>query len=173
MPRSYWVVGSVVAIAACGAESERIFSDLPLVIDGEQPAIPDDVPPEIVVGHEDAVGEFIEFVQGSTIPVIHGPQGGRWLHLAMRATAMRREGLVEVTLRREGPTGEIVAAAGHRILLSPTSSGFIEARDVPVSVPLTDNEIAAMVGQVAHLRIGYAAGDREAAVELVLVFGEE
>lgn len=159
--------------AGCAEDPARIFSDLPLVVDGEQPAIPDDVPPALVAGHEDDEGEFVELSEGSVIPIIHGPQGGRWLHLAMRATAMRREGQVEVTLRRDGPDGAVVAAAGHRILLSPTSEGYIEARDVPVSVPLTDEEIAALDGLPAHLHLGYAAADRQAAIDLVLVFGDE
>ena len=161
-----------LALSACGGAADRVFSDLPLVLDGEQPAIPDDVPPSLAVGHEDAQGEFVELIAGAMIPIIHGPQGGRWLHLAMRATAMGRQGQVVVSLTKGGPTGELIAAAGHRILLSPTSKGYIEARDVPVSVPRSDAEIAALHGAPAHLSLRYEAGDRQASVDLPLVVGD-
>jgi hypothetical protein len=157
----------------CGGGARRVFSDLPLVVDGEQPAIPDGVAASLQIGHEDEEGAFVEFTDGGPMPVIRGPQGGRWLHLVLRAYAMRREGQVNVALRRDGPQGELVAAAAHRILLSPTFEGFIEARDVPVAVPLSDSDIAALDGQPAHLHIEYEAADRRAEVDVALVFDDE
>ncbi len=150
-----------------------MFRDFPVVIDGEEPVIPDDVPPRLVGGFEDVDGEFVEFAEGGALPIIHGPQGGRWLHLGIRATAIRRDGRVEVDVRQGAAAGEVVAAAAHRMLLSPTSEGYLEAPDVPVGVPRTDAEIADLDGEVAFLHLTYEAGDRAVSADLPLVFRDE
>ena len=80
---------------------------------------------------------------------------------------------MQVDVRLGGPDGEVVAAAAHRMLLSPTLEGYLEAPDVPVGVPRTDAEIADLDGEAAFLRLTYEAGDRSVSAALSLVLHDE
>ncbi len=59
------------------------------------------------------------------VPVIHGFQGGTWIHLSVRVTGLPSDGMIEASL---GDVGSI--RYGLKLTRSP--EGFLEAYDIPI-----------------------------------------
>jgi hypothetical protein len=173
IPRTAVRVALFVSLQAAGCADEAdTFRDLPVEIDGE--AIPEFMQgdPALVVGIlED--GRFAPFADGQPLPVLHGVQGGRWIHLSLRVVGLwGTGGMVTVTVDRDPGTEALVSHIGA-VRLTPVRQGYLEARVVQLPVSLNDAEIAAMAGESVLLSVIYDVDGRSVSASWRLVIGDD
>ncbi len=109
---------------------------------------------------------FRELSAGSDVPIIHGAQGGTWVHLSIRVTGVRADGLIAASL---GEVGSI--RYGLKLTRSP--EGFLEAFDIPVPVRVPEEELEALFGTQLPLLVSFTVDDDvvEATILVTLVEG--
>ena len=150
---------------------------------GPSPASLEFVPPDVVVDAIDAgylgdpslvvgvveAGAFKALEPGDALPIVHGFQGGRWIHVAYRVTGVRNRG--HVSLNIEG-----IGTSSYDIKLLRREQ-VLEAYDLPIPVGrdprLTDDEIDALAGQSVRLVARFTVGEAtlEVGHDLVLSLG--
>jgi len=151
----------VLALAGCGAAG----------IDFAQPAVdftpapePDLGPTSIIAGVVEG-GGFQALEAGDPLPIIHGFQGGRWIHVAMRVTGMRNRGRVRMVI-------DGVGTADYDIKMLRRSN-LLEIFDLPIPVGReprrTDEEVDALAGDSVTLELSYTVGETTLSQELDLV----
>jgi hypothetical protein len=125
--------------------------------------------PTLLVGGV-ADGRFSSFEDGAELPILHGFQGGRWIHVALRVTGMRNRGRAEMRV-----TG--IGHASYDIKLIRRGD-LLEVFDLPIPVGrnprLTDDEVDALAGQTAELEVSYTVGQTSLSqsFEMQLALGE-
>lgn len=109
---------------------------------------------------------FRELDDGADVPVIHGSQGGTWVHLSIRVTGLPADGLISATL---GEVGSI--RYGLKLTRSP--EGFLEAFDIPVPVRVPEDELEGLFGTTLELHVSFTVDDTtvEARLPVKLVEG--
>lgn len=161
------LIVSVVLIAGCSeSAAERIiYQDPPVVFDQEDYNRSVAGEPGLTLGiYEEQL--FRELTQDADVPVIHGSQGGTWVHLSIRVTGMPADGLIAASL---GDVGSI--RYGLKLTRSP--EGFLEAFDIPVPVRVPDDELEALFGTKLTLSVSFTVDDEvvEASLPVTLVEG--
>lgn len=143
----------IFALCAGSGCGETVYDDVYL----DHPVEFDDDGSEIVVGEkfmtmgifEEQL--FREIEEGDDVPIIHGFQGGTWIHLSLRIGGMPPDGRVTVEL---GDLGEI--SYGQRLARTP--EGFLEVYDIPVPVRLPEDELELLYGQELDLKAEFSSG---------------
>lgn len=168
-----WILSP--AAAGC-ADSPDTFRDLPTEIDGE--AVPPALQgaPVLQVGPTGG-GSFRSFAEGQSLPVVHGVQGGRWIHLALRATGLPASaGQLAITVHmgdRQAGDDEPIAELIAGIRLQPLKDGAVGAAVIQVPVSRGDAEVAALAGAPCVLQARYAVAGRVAEERRGLVLTDE
>jgi hypothetical protein len=140
------------AVGCSESAVERIVYEDPAVVfdqeDYDQAAQGD---PGITLGiYEEQL--FRELTAGDDVPVIHGSQGGTWVHLSIRVTGLPADGLIAASL---GDVGSI--RYGLKLTRSP--DGFLEAFDIPVPVRVSEDELDALFGTQLTLTVSFKVDD--------------
>jgi len=140
-----------------------VYQDLPVEFEEEeQTQITDEL--SIAMGlYEEQL--FRELGDSDEVPVIHGFQGGTWVHLSIRVTGMPPDGMIRASL---GEVGQI----RYGIKLTRSPEGFLEAYDIPVPVPLTEADLELFYGQEVTLKAEFSANGEAVAAELKIVIVE-
>ncbi len=145
----------LLLVGGCSdAPVERIVYQDPAVVfdqDDYNQAVAGD--PGITLGiYEEQL--FRELHSGDDVPVIHGSQGGTWVHLSIRVTGLPSDGLIAASL---GDVGSI--RYGLKLTRSP--EGFLEAFDIPVPVRVGGEELEALFGTTLTLTVSFKVDDVE------------
>ena len=86
--------------------------------------------PTLIIGvTEDQL--FRELLDGEDAPVVEGFQGGRWVHISLRATGVGIRGSLVGTLHMGD---ELVGELSEDLRLVPTREGFAERTQVPIAL---------------------------------------
>jgi hypothetical protein len=145
------------------------YSDYPVEFDAEEAAESYEGEPSLVAGtYQEQL--FRELEEGGALHVIHGFQGGTWVHLSVRVNGMPRSGEMAVSLRAQG--GAEVGRVSYGIELVRAAEGFLEAYDVPVPLPDDEAFLDALMGQRGTLKVTYRAGEEEVSATVGVVFLE-
>ena len=157
--------------AACGGE-EPVYRDLPVVVDGAPEPSYQAGPPALVPGSFEAEA-FRPLAEGDPLPIVHGLQGGRWIHLAIRVRGVsRRTG--RLTVEVSAPPGGDAPLVQNTQEVRPTpAEGWLEVRQTQLHVPTSDVELADLDGRPVQLRVRYEGEgvQVEATLSLVLLDG--
>ncbi len=143
-------VCAVAALWSC-AEPEivTIFRDAPVVFDGDGDRV---TQVDMALGQL-VDGRFVPVEEGDPVEVIDGFQGGTWVHLSIRVAGLEPDGVVEARL------GEI-SEVRFGLRLTRTPEGYLEAHDIPMPVPLSDEDIAALEGQRVTLEASFSSAEQ-------------
>ena len=145
------------------------YSDYPVEFDAEEVAERYEGEPSLVAGtYEEQL--FRELEEGAPLHVIHGFQGGTWVHLSVRVNGMPRSGEIAVSLNAQG--GAEVGRVSYGIELVRAAEGFLEAYDVPVPLPDDDVFLDDLMGQRGTLAVTYHAGGEQVSTTVGVVFRE-
>ena len=161
------VLAASALLPACGGEA-AVYRDLPVVIDGAHSPGYRSGPPEIVVGDFEA-GSFRALADGDGLRILHGVQGGRWIHLGVRVRGVSgRTG--ELSVHVETTDAAQVSVVEARQSVRPTPrAGWLELRQGQFNVALADQAVEELAGRAARLIVGYDAGGDRASVSLGVV----
>ncbi len=122
--------------------------------------------PELIPGlHKEQL--FVPLANGDGLGIIHGLQGGTWIHLSVRIGGMPKYGTIGADLGAE------VGAIEYKIKLVRTAEGFLEAYDIPIPIKREGAALDALFGSKAVLDVRFSAGDKkvEAKRDVVLEKG--
>ena len=152
-------------LALVGCEHHIIYKDHPVVFDGlgdEYLAIGD---PEIIPGtNEEQL--FEEIADGDTVYIIHGFQGGTWVHLSLRVTGLPSSGTVTATL------SEGISEISYDLKLIRTAEGYLEAYDVPIPIALEGPELEALYGLQVTLTVTFSTSEGALTTSRDVVLGD-
>ncbi len=152
-----------LAIGAC--ESRILYKDHPVVFDGpgDEALVLGD--PELIPGTNDEQ-LFEEIADGDTVYIIHGFQGGTWVHLSLRVTGLPSSGSVTASLGSE--IGEI----SYDLKLIRTAEGYLEAYDIPIPIPFEGTALEALYGQEVDLTVTFATSEGALTAVRAVVLGD-
>ena len=98
---------------------------------------------------------FNEIEEGDVVYIIHGFQGGTWVHLSIRVTGLPSVGTVLARL------GLGVGEIQYDLKLIRTAEGYLEAYDIPIPIPFEGMELDALYGQDTTLEVRFTTEDGE------------
>ena len=113
---------------------------------------------------------FGEIENGGGIYVVHGFQGGTWVHLSVRINAMPSSG--EISAELVGNQSGMVGSISYAIQLVRSAEGYLEAYDIPIPVPEETNFLNALYGEGGILTVRYVSGDYSVEATRTIVFQE-
>ena len=121
--------------------------------------------PDIIPGtnHEQL---FEEIQDGDDCDIIHGFQGGIWVHLSIRVTGLPSSGTIFASL---GPT---VGEVEYDLKLMRTAEGFLEAYDIPIPIVVDEELVDTLYGEEATLIVKFTTEQGEVTAERKVVLGE-
>jgi len=159
-------VAAAALVAGCGDTVEHVvYRDYPVEYD-EQDDLND-----VVGDPELQLGVFSEQLfrglnEGDEIAIVHGFQGGTWVHLSIRAFGVLADGEIDAKL---GDIGQI----RFPLRLTRSAEGFLEAYDLPIPVNPADGNLDQFYGQTVELSVRFVAGETtiEKSIHVVLVSG--
>ncbi len=121
---------ATLTLAGCGEDPGTVLRDHPVDLRNTEWAPPVEGDPTLIIGvTEDQL--FRELSDGAEAPVIEGFQGGRWVHMSLRATGVGIRGSLVGTLALGD---EIVGELSEDLKLVPTREGFAERTQVPIAL---------------------------------------
>ena len=106
---------------------------------------------------------FKEVKEGDHVYIIHGFQGGIWVHLSVRLSGVPSRGKIWASLGKE--IGEIA----YEIKLVRTAEGYLEAHDIPVPVKKEGDALKALYGTTTTLQVKYTADKKDISVSLKVI----
>ena len=157
--------GSLVACSEPPVTERIEYRDPPVVFDQEDYNEMTTGEPGITLGiYEEQL--FRDLEENDDVPVINGSQGGTWVHLSIRVTGVRADGLISASL---GDVGSI--RYGLKLTRSP--EGFLEAYDIPVPVRVSEDELDRLLGTTLPLTVSFTVDEEvlEATLPVTLVEG--
>ena len=157
MLRSSLLLG--FATLSCGTPAQPLrYTEAELIVDRVDAGYLGE--PTLIAGLV-ADGRFTALEEGAELPILHGFQGGRWVHIALRVTGLRKRGRVVMELRGVG-------TASYDIKLTRRGE-LLEIFDLPIAVGrqprLDDAEVDALAGTAVHLTVDYTAGTNSVGVQ--------
>ena len=163
----------LVVLAASGCSEKvtvTIYRDRPVTLDGSAAIVDMTGDPTLILGLNEG-NDFELLEDGGAAQMIHGLQGGYWIHLALRVTAMERAGRFTASLRRDSSDGDVLGEVGFDLRLSLTSEDHYEAAllPIPLDPTLTADRIGRLDGAAAHMAVSFTAGERAASAERAVV----
>lgn len=172
--RSAGVLALVLG-SACVQEEVRVETvrrDLPVDQDDREWAPPAAGPPHLVVGVREDEG-FRELEDGDALIIERGMQGGRWVHISLRTTGLRRAVTCVAALSVEAhgaPVGALEAA----LRLKATREGPMEAPQVPVPLEAEwEERVPDLLGRPGRLDVALSDSDgARAAGSVEVVYAE-
>ncbi len=161
-----WLIGLTGAalVSGCGEiVYNDIYRDRPVEFEeDEDEPVTDELGMTLGVYEEQL---FRPLVERDEVAVIHGFQGGTWVHLSIRVTGLAPDGMIRASL------GE-VGAIRYGIRLTRSPEGFLEAYDIPIPVPLSEEDLAELYGDELELKAQFSAGGESIEVILPVVVVE-
>ena len=164
--RSPFVVVAVLlaSVIPC-CETRTTYEDFPVEFDdplGQDVIFGD---PAIFPGtNEEQL--FSEIEDGDTVYIIHGFQGGTWVHLSIRVTGLPSVGNIVASL------GINVGEIAYDIKLIRTAEGYLEAYDIPIPIPFEGDELETLYGQEATLTVSFTTAAGAASATRVVILGD-
>lgn len=151
-----------VVSQSCGVE----YRDRPVEFDGVDAEIVYGEGATIVAGrYEEQL--FVPVDSGDALYVIHGFQGGTWVHLSVRVNAMPASGEITAILRDTNQNE--IAAISYNLKLVRSAEGFLEAYDIPIPMPEDDESLNTLLENPAILGVFFRAGEYEVSITLPVV----
>ena len=92
---------------------------------------------------------FDPIEEGDPVHIIHGFQGGTWVHISVRVTGMTAYGKIAVSLEKVG-------TIEYDLKLVQTAEGFLEAYDIPIPVGKEGPALEILYGQPSTLEITFS-----------------
>ena len=86
---------------------------------------------------------------GDPVYIIHGFQGGTWVHISVRVSGMTAYGKISVTLQKVG-------TIEYDLKLVQTAEGFLEAYDIPIPVGKEGPALKILYGEASTLEITFS-----------------
>jgi hypothetical protein len=149
-----------------------VYRDLPVTIDGDPAPAYESGTAEIIPGQ--FVGDaFDALTDDEGLHILHGVQGGRWIHIGMRVRGVpSRSGQLTVQVDAT-PAGGAPIAQTAQPVRATANDGWLEVRQIQIHVDLSDPAVSEIDGDPVSLRMRYEAEGElvEAVVKLVLVDG--
>jgi hypothetical protein len=157
------VLSLSVLFACC--ETRYVYEDFPVEFD-------DPFGQELIIGEAALIPGtneeqlFAEIQDGDTVYIIHGFQGGTWVHLSIRVTGLSSAGSVFVSL------GPAIGEIQYDLKLIRTAEGFLEAYDIPIPVVFAGEELEALYGQDATLEVRFTTSEGEVIAIRDVILGD-
>lgn len=156
---------AVFAMSAC----DTYYTDYPVEFDLTDEAMTYGEDSFVLPGiYEEQL--FGEIENGGDIYVIHGFQGGTWVHLSVRINAMPSSG--EISAELVGDQNGAVGSISYAIQLVRSAEGYLEAYDIPIPIPEDTNFLNALYGQAGILKVRYVSGEYSVEATRAIVFRE-
>lgn len=162
----YYLLLSFLFVA-CEPELLPHYADIEVDRDLDSEELPEG-DPEITPGiYEEQLFSPVE--EGDDMHVIHGFQGGIWVHLSIRVNGMRSLGRIYAALGDDGAIGE----TSYDLRLSRTPEGFLEAYDIPIPVSYRGDDLPgyleSIYGESHRLTVRFKVRDKTASDERIVV----
>ncbi len=153
------LLGFSLLITGCGEDYAPFFADIETQQDLDPNAVDFDGEPWLIPGvYEEQL--FTEVESGGEMHIIHGFQGGVWVHLSIRVNGMRSLGRIKAGLGEDNGIGE----TQYDLRLSRTAEGFLEAYDIPIPISYRGDDLAghleSLYGVEQPLNITFRVQDR-------------
>jgi hypothetical protein len=109
---------------------------------------------------------FNEVEEGDDLYIIHGFQGGIWVHLSIRVGGLDSSGVIYAKL------GDDIGEIYYNIKLVRTAEGYLEAYDIPVPVSYAEEELQSLYDTESYIQIQYTSGDETLTVTRTIMLRE-
>ena len=164
----FLLFGCGLFLVGCGEDYVTFYEDIETARDLDPDAVDFDGDPWLIPG---VVEEqlFTEVESGGEMHIIHGFQGGVWVHLSIRVNGMRSLGRIKAGLGENNAIGE----TQYDLRLSRTAEGFLEAYDIPIPISYRGDDLAghleSLYGVEHPLNITFRVQDRSVSDERQVV----
>ena len=162
---SFLAAAVLLSSVIFGCETRILYEDFPVEFDdplGQDVIFGD---PAIFPGtNEEQL--FSEIEDGDTVYIIHGFQGGTWVHLSIRVTGLPSVGNIAASL------GIHVGEIAYDIKLIRTAEGYLEAYDIPIPIPFEGDELETLYGQEASLTVSFTTANGAANATRLVILGD-
>ena len=109
---------------------------------------------------------FDEVEEGDELYIIHGFQGGIWVHLSIRGGGLYRAGVVYAKL------GDDIGEIDYNIKLVRTAEGYLEAYDIPIPIGYDEDQLEMLYNTETYLEIQYTSGEETLSVIRTIMLRE-
>jgi len=162
------LLGFGLLIAGCGETYVPFFADIETDRDLDPDAVDFEGDPWLIPGiFEEQL--FSEVEGGGEMHIIHGFQGGVWVHLSIRVNGMRSLGRIKAGLGEDHSVGE----TQYDLRLSRTAEGYLEAYDIPIPISYRGDDLAghleSLYGVEHPLNITFRVQDRSVSDQRLIV----
>ncbi len=154
-----WFLGIGLLLTGCGEAYAPYFTDIETDRDLDSDTVEFEGDPWLIPG---VVEEqlFTEVESGGEMHIIHGFQGGVWVHLSIRVNGMRSLGRIQAGLGEDNSVGE----TQYDLRLARTAEGYLEAYDIPIPISYRGDDLAghleSLYGSEHPLNITFRVQDR-------------
>lgn len=144
----------------CDTATGVRWIDPPIVL-ADSSTGPTNVPPEVSLGFYDDAGQYSEVVEGGSLWIVWGTQGGNWSMPTIRTRGIGS--LATVACKLVTDAGEALPGAVTRTKFFPTPDGSLEVPNFPLPIfhaaPREGDPIDDLYGQGATLDCTVDDGD--------------